>query len=500
MLGLQFEFLARRYHATPWGHQVNEGQVAWPPSPWRLLRALIAGWYRLDEAGSEPLARRLVEKLAESDPVFWLPPHTEAHTRHYMPTDNKPTLVFDAFLQFGEQSTMGVGFPGVELDGEERDLLERCVEQLSYLGRAESWVVATVTDAPQSHGVEVRPGRVPGGRDLLGAMAASEYADWARGVRASTTKKAERPPPDLWGALTMGTDAHQKGRWSGPPGSRRIAYDVRDVRPRTARMPERSASLSGRVARFALVADEGVLPRFQQGLLVAEAFHAALAKKASDHGDVQLLTGKKDGAPLQDEGHAYLVWTAGRGPGAKRVTHVHVALPHYRPGGEGERATHAFSRDEEATFARLRTLRLFLPGRGDGPTSFRLVLEGLWSAHDLEQLRYLDRAPPALHHAQDWISETPVVLFRHPKVRDGRFIKDAPTEQVKAYLERAGFPAAEVRLCEEQKSWARFRRRRKDGRGGVGAWGFELRFDEPVAGPIALGAMAHLGMGRFRPA
>jgi CRISPR-associated protein Csb2 len=38
---LRLRFPGGRYHATPWGHHVNEGQVEWPPSPWRLLRALM---------------------------------------------------------------------------------------------------------------------------------------------------------------------------------------------------------------------------------------------------------------------------------------------------------------------------------------------------------------------------------------------------------------------------------------------------------------------------
>ena len=46
MFALAFRFPADRYHATPWGRNVNEADVAWPPEPWRLLRALIAAWWR----------------------------------------------------------------------------------------------------------------------------------------------------------------------------------------------------------------------------------------------------------------------------------------------------------------------------------------------------------------------------------------------------------------------------------------------------------------------
>ena len=41
-LGLRFPW--GRYHATAWGRQANEGAAEWPPSPWRILRALYATW------------------------------------------------------------------------------------------------------------------------------------------------------------------------------------------------------------------------------------------------------------------------------------------------------------------------------------------------------------------------------------------------------------------------------------------------------------------------
>ena len=33
MTAVALRFLAGRFHATPWGHHVNEGVPEWPPSP-----------------------------------------------------------------------------------------------------------------------------------------------------------------------------------------------------------------------------------------------------------------------------------------------------------------------------------------------------------------------------------------------------------------------------------------------------------------------------------
>jgi CRISPR-associated protein Csb2 len=204
---------------------------------------------------------------------------------------------------------------------------------------------------------------------------------------------------------------------------------------------------------------------------------------------------------LRDEGHAYMLWEAGAGAEHTRVVDVHVALPAYVAKSGGVLADHAFgSGGEVGALERVDWLRLALPGRGGGIVDYRLVLKGLWSADDLRDLRARGRAPAGLATAREWVSETPVVLHRHPKVRRGQFVKDGPVQQVHAYLQRAGFPAAEVELVEDRPRWVKFRRQRRRGAGGVGAWGFRLTFAEPVSGPIAVGALAHFGLGRFRPA
>ena len=74
---LTFTFPGRRFHATPWGSHVNEGQVEWPPSPWRLCRALLAtgltklGW-REDQI--PPVATELLESLSGVLPEYQLDP------------------------------------------------------------------------------------------------------------------------------------------------------------------------------------------------------------------------------------------------------------------------------------------------------------------------------------------------------------------------------------------------------------------------------------------
>jgi CRISPR-associated protein Csb2 len=87
MFALIFRFPFGRYHGTPWGRHVNEGAVAWPPEPYRILRALIAVWHRKADKRhwSEAALHHLIETLAASGPVYRLPHAVHTHTRHYMP-------------------------------------------------------------------------------------------------------------------------------------------------------------------------------------------------------------------------------------------------------------------------------------------------------------------------------------------------------------------------------------------------------------------------------
>ena len=75
MITLAFRFFGGRYHATPWGHHVNEGLVEWPPSPWRLLRALLScGYTRLGWNGAVPEeVVALLHKLVAVLPSYTLP-------------------------------------------------------------------------------------------------------------------------------------------------------------------------------------------------------------------------------------------------------------------------------------------------------------------------------------------------------------------------------------------------------------------------------------------
>jgi CRISPR-associated protein Csb1 len=120
MLAIRLTFPAGRYHATPWGRHVNEGDVAWPPEPWRLLRALIATWHhklKHERPETEQQLAALIETLASQAPSFRLPPATHSHSRHYLPQwkAGDTSLVLDAFASISPTEPLDCIWPDINL-------------------------------------------------------------------------------------------------------------------------------------------------------------------------------------------------------------------------------------------------------------------------------------------------------------------------------------------------------------------------------------------------
>jgi len=91
---LRQEFPIGRFHATPWRvNPFDDPHGEWPPSPWRLVRAVTARWYQwAREAAEEPdvaQLEKLQAALCKSTYAFHLPPGSRKGTplRQYHPTE-----------------------------------------------------------------------------------------------------------------------------------------------------------------------------------------------------------------------------------------------------------------------------------------------------------------------------------------------------------------------------------------------------------------------------
>jgi CRISPR-associated protein Csb2 len=93
-LVLRQEFPLGRFHATPWRvNPYDDPHGEWPPSPWRLVRAVTARWYQwAREASPEPNVvqlEMLQAALCKSTYAFHLPPNARKGSplRQYHPTE-----------------------------------------------------------------------------------------------------------------------------------------------------------------------------------------------------------------------------------------------------------------------------------------------------------------------------------------------------------------------------------------------------------------------------
>ena len=304
MFALAFRFPAGRYHATPWGRNVNEADVAWPPEPWRLLRALVAAWWRKGDRArwSEDHLARLVDILAGTLPEYCLPTGAiHAHTRHYMPTGGldrgrpKTTLVFDAFVRLPERSTLVAAWPHVTLDPQAFAFVSHLAGAVGYLGRAESWtecealaewdgaancrpldgnMAGEPVPSASSSGAETRSRPALDGSPagdpvrLLAPRTPAAYAAERRRIMddmrqrllatpgrpptertieakldkalKSKGRQAHTLPERLVDALSLDTADYQDRGWSRPPAAREVVY---------ARAPEAAPGVTARAAR-----------------------------------------------------------------------------------------------------------------------------------------------------------------------------------------------------------------------------------------------------------
>jgi CRISPR-associated protein Csb2 len=506
---IELKFLGGRYHATPWGKHVNEGVAEWPPSPWRLLRALVAVWKRTCPELSDEQVRRVLEALLDP-PLFHLPKHTVAHTRHYMPWEKKGpqdrTLVFDTFVSVNRKDAVYIGWPNAKLADADQDCLEKLLGNLTALGRAEGWVSAKLVDAAEPWNCQ------PSKNDsnpvlVLCAEAKSVFSD-----EHYPKPNLKKPESFLFNCprwhLCLDTETIHDERWPSVPGSHWEPYTRPIALNRAAAPPKPSVRIKPTVARFLL--DAPVLPLVTDTIRVAEAMRAALmagmGQWCKDHPDraegfrrpdkpsqfsSRVFSGKElDGQMRRDHGHAYYLPTADNDADPRHITHITIT------------ATDGFGIGELAALTAIRELRIPMTD-----AEYRLQLVGLGQPSDFTH--WLFQA------SDEWVSVTPFVVHRHLKRRGTKrdvlpsqdqdrraeFVRMAARE----ILDRTAAgeilsirSAANVRV--PAIDFRRYRTRSDEGDRLRPFGMLRIKFAKSVSRPTSFGYGCHYGLGLLRPA
>lgn len=535
MITISIKLLTGRFHATQWGRHVNEGVPEWPPSPWRILRSLIATWKTKRPGITDQMAECILRKLSEL-PDFALPAASTAHTRHYMPWDkNHPghtTLVFDTFVVVPATSEVLVCWPDADLLEEERSVLADWLQHVGYLGRAESWCEMRLLDASET---EERVAAI--NCRQLGTHMPDKYAEIVRVLCPDpSTAFASMSTPKTIVSTGKGKakqqtvtphydpDWHICGetlwlhaeKWAEAPGSRWVRYCRNNECFKISSAPHsrRGKQVRPQVVRFSL--DSTVLPLVTETLPVAEAARRnlmgllgrQLERREGVRGKSAVFSGKtSEGVVLKTHGHAYYLPTDEDGDG--RLDHLTVI------------AEDGFGVDELAALHSLREIKNKERSESGHPLGVLLLGMGMQT----DEFKNGPTTSSAM-----WKTVTPYLCHRHPKTRGSK--RDTP-EELSSPL---AFAAARLRedlarflerrpdladICLDQiqiepllesgvfrlgvrknrpMEFQRYRQKHSDDGGKRLCGAFAITFPREIRGPIALGHSSHFGMGLCFPA
>jgi CRISPR-associated protein Csb2 len=467
---LVVSFELGRYHATPWGRHVNEGQVELPPSPWRLLRALYAVWKtRVPELG-EDVMHGLLGRLAEP-PTYFVPPYTLGHTRHWYPDSTRRSGVsgstdrtLDAFASLDRRAELGIRWP-FELDTGQEKALARIAESLPYLGRADSVCTARVDPLWVA----------PSGHTPCGPL---DIGESVPGDVPAVALLAPTLPLDL-DALTLRPVDVRAGKLLFPRSTRFVGYLAPEP-ARPAPPVRRPSTARVEAVRFEVVSR--VRPPAGEGLHLTDRLrNAAVAKLCSlrdqELGDSLLAGRSADQERLMGHRHAHYLalqdseWRVGE-------------LAVWVPDRLGEHELEALGRVRCLTG----------PPGAPGPGAVQVRLSGYGTAAAV--------LPELTRVAKVWRSVTPFAPPRYQKGDWGSFLR----AEVRRELAHREMSAAEVEVLDgDWASYVRYRTSKRfaangaDRRSAPRAAFLRLTFDEGQEGPLALGYLCHFGLGLFEP-
>lgn len=476
---IAIRFPLGRYHATRWDGGANTSDVEWPPSPWRLLRALLATrhtrWPDLDIGVTERLLGALGTPSAYLTPVV-----CAGSSRHYMRlvghrTDSPgaTSQVIDAFLALGRAERLLVQW-SVDLSPEDRTTLRKLVELVPYLGRSESLCEMALLDEEKT----------------------VDQRWWRLGVVGAEVEQVQLLTPTTvsLAVLEQTTTAVRKARRTLPPKTATVVFGRSRVGapPVIATIPVTPSTV--RALRFELAGP--VHLRARSAVLAADAMHGVIGKILTRSGIDPVVTAATMG--LLPDG------TIRRGP----HRHLHILTVPTEP-------NHELGRPLPAN-APTDTIVLWSP-EGFRTDVAAAIIDGARSlfvrTHLEDELptraiifagagELADVYPSLLGPEVKWISWMPYLPVRHRKKsqEDWDFIVD----DVQREASRHGLPPVFVHPCHEEGAAgqiAQFRRRRNGQNAPLRRRGVYVRleFTKTVTEPVVLGQLSHFGYGVFVP-
>lgn len=460
-------------------HPADRERAEWPPHPDRVFMALAAACFETGAAEPELRAlawlerqgppRLVVSLAAERSPVTSFVPVNDRSD----PVKKDRPLATMGSLPIGrdrqprqfpvaipDEAVVHLRWPDAEAAAEDREALAALCRKVTSVGHSASLVQAWLEDgdAGAREGREELLPIATGGRHRLRVPGPGRLESLRRDFAAG-----RRPVT----ALSHGYEAD---------------------RPR----PEEEPVPSPLFARDLLVLRQVAGPRLglESILQVTAALHKTALSACPDPPPEWLSGHRPDGRPTDRDHVAFLPLPhVGREHADGHLLGLALAVPE------------AVGRDELA--AGLGRL-LFEESGWTRPIELRLGRLGVWTVElDEREERPLSlRSPTWTAPSERWATVTPVALDRHPKGAERwRQVEDSIAAGcVRIGLRPAQVVAAPVSLFEGVPHARDFPglRRKSDG-GRIFHTHAVVSFEQPVAGPILVGAGRYRGYGFFRP-
>lgn len=500
-LVLHQEFPLGRFHATPWrANPFDDPHGEWPPSPWRLVRAIVARWYQWAREAENDLELgeldRLVAALCASTYRFHLPVHARKGSplRQYLPGEfgwnpkakkkagvrsYGTSLAQDNYWCVAPEEPVWWFIEGDQWIDPLVSVLDRCLERVTYLGRAETLTrIRRASDKAPEPNCALLEQRGSGAVPVLTPRTDATRAD------------VERV-----------TDDPEAVKRPVPPGACML-YAVRPVRPPSRERRETPPAHSDcQLLQFAI--GWNVVPEARAIVRLTSRFRGAVLQEL-----LRIKTGNSQatwsrvGAEVREE----VADMFGKDAEGEPLTGLrrHAEFFAWCEGGVPTRllvwrSIRPFDEHEQEAILRAASRDVSWAAAGSDTDAWKVRLVAL------------DRAvsPPAGFdgvHARCWESVTPYVPPRH-HLRGGKVREnESLIAQIRRELRQRGFDGAERVEVEPigEADWVAVHvpRRQANQRAFLGdrrGQSICLTFPEPVIGPVRLGHSSSFGLGLFRP-
>ncbi|HLJ94365.1 MAG TPA: type I-U CRISPR-associated protein Csb2 [Gemmataceae bacterium] len=503
MLTLRLSFPWGRYYAHPWGQNpARITEAEWPPSPWRLLRAIAAAWFQANpgrDASTELI--QTLEVLGRELPDFILPKVSFSRTVHYQPNYGATPKADVALAKYKrvrhENHFVSVGgdvlvrwrLPEVSDNTTNtiRSLVDTIAGRIGYFGRAESVCEVEVVDAVNDNQdvatVTVQAGKPcrqigSGFRDVFCTNPADFRATdlWQRRADSTASENARKHlVQDLLDAPQPLPDGAAWFSYRMPPGWPEH-WVVRHAKPAKRKVAKHR--IVARFLEFSLQCRIPVPTKFT--VSIAELFRAEAIEK---HRLPSFALSGHDRPPGYETGHHHAFYLPIPDDSGQYLSRLQVWCPY------------GFTQQEVNSLMGVGALRW-----AGGRFPVRPVL------------LQLQRDLPERHASRMWRSITPFVPPRYwyrKKFAEGRVREpDSPENQFRACLRDNGVEALPARIERVEfadTTWdvckvhlpqqSLLTNAEPDHRVGV----FLItEFAEPIVMPFpSFGHSCHFGLGQF---